>query len=319
MARPTPSELFIKLVPHYDDGTYLFAKSGCGMACMAKADPDADPEIYLLNIDKRKAWQIVGWGALSWWNAADIEIASLSALPYEILNEVLALEVRYSLEVKDFADGVALVEWTFLIPGKNDDYRETSLYAYIDTNATVVIPFQPMDDAMKEQYRRQAIDILQSLSDPARTVEYVCLQPDLTVPAEENLNLAAHTDFLEKVVAGAMYRFKSMAINLNVYPDFQGVMGIDTVLNPGREHMSMLLTGIRTQENPLKFDVRVQVALSRPGCPPRAVQVRLGICTVEQIHDSMSVTGNVHALADYLKRSAIWLYSDEPGVPYHES
>ncbi len=320
MAKPDPSELFRQLVPHYCDDAYIFAKSGDDMACMASIDPDSYPEVYLLNLRIQKAWQLVGEGRMTWWNCSDIEVASLHSLPADIREGVFGLEVSYSMEIKDYADGVALVEWTFVtFPDDKDDYVETSLFAYIDTNASVIIPFQPMDEALKEQYRRQAVDIMSALNDPDRMVEYVCLQPGLTIPATENRNLAVHIEFLSKVIGAAMYRFQEMARNLDHYPDNHGVFGIDTVLNPGPEHISLLLTGIQMEDDTQKFDVRVQLALSRPGCPPRASQAGIGIYTVEQICASMTNTDNAVVLINHLISTAAWLYSDEPGVPYAQS
>lgn len=327
MAKQNPSDLFRTLKPHIkkNAGPLSGAQRGEGMVQMRK---NRTGDVYLLNNRTSQAWQIVGKGRLTMWNASDIEVASLNSIPEDVRDQALRLESPYYIGVEQFANSVALVVWTVEPDGlywaDEDGFgaengAEVNLCAFVDTNANILIPFQPMDEAMTKQYRRQAVAIQRSLSNPDEMVEYVCLQPGLTLPPEENRNLAAHTDLLDTIISGAMYRLKAMADNIDQCPDYEGVIGVDTVLNPTPEHLSLCLVGTQEDDDPLKFNFKMQVALSRPERQNCVCQIDFESYTVDEIRLVLSDPDTVGILREHFMSAVDWLYSDKSGAPYAES
>lgn len=173
--------------------------------------------IFLINNNTQEAWELVSANdRLSFWDASAVEIASVLDMPYEAQRNAIELHVPFHFGINEFRDGVAYVSWILQPDGRYyadedgfgmEDDEEITIYAFIDCSANILIPFQPMDDALKKRYRMQVLNISKNREE----VPYVCLAPEITLPLAENTNLEAYKDKLEKIVTCMMYQFGDQA------------------------------------------------------------------------------------------------------------
>ena len=163
----TPKELYKTLSADFKtEEKFYFADRGEGMM---QGWEKGSGRIFLVNKKTKEAWELItANGNFSFWDASAVEIASAIDLPYKSQRNAVELHAPYHFGINEFEDGVAYVSWTLQPDGcyyadedgfGMEDDDEINFYAFIDTQANILIPFQSMDDSLKTRYRKQAVAI----------------------------------------------------------------------------------------------------------------------------------------------------------------
>lgn len=201
--------------------------------------------IFLVNKNKKNAWELVDEnGYLSLWDASAFEVYTILGipecnkfnLPKEIRRSVLGRRVNFYFGFDEFKNGVTYVTWTIQPDGQfyadsggfgitND--QEINLYAFIDKDANILIPFQPMDEMLLALYRKQAERIVRHPNEE----RYVCLVPELTIPFSDNLTLSEHKETLIRIIYSTMLRFGIQAQNAHLHPEYNRHLSIVSAIN----------------------------------------------------------------------------------------
>ncbi len=169
----TPKELYKTLSSDFKaEKNFYFADRGEGM--MQGCEKDTN-RVFLVNNNTKEAWELIAANSrFSLWDASAVVIAAAVALPYKARRNAMELRAPYYFGINEFKDGVAYVSWTLQPDGRYyadedgfgmEDDDEITLYAYIDSSANILIPFQPMNDNLKVRYRKQAIIISKNRED----------------------------------------------------------------------------------------------------------------------------------------------------------
>lgn len=310
----TPKEFYKMLSADFkSESKYSFADRGEGMMqCREKATD----RVFLVNKKTEEAWELLSSnGRFSFWDASAVEIAATFNLPYRAQRNAVEVRAPYYFGINEFKDGVAYVSWTLQPDGRYyaddegfgmTDDDEINFYAFIDTKANVLVPFQEMDDKLRERYRRQAIIISKNPED----TPYVCLAPEMTIPVVENRNLDAHKEKLNKIIYGMMYQFVSQARNAYKHPDYEGRLGIFSAINPDPKHyLSITIYGKRAEDNGGSYEIHIVTALFKEGEEPQGCSTPMGTFTIEQIEEIMSIEDNVSLIFDDFVESVNLIYS----------
>lgn len=299
----TPTELYKTLSADFKaERKFYFADRGEGM--MQAREKDSS-RILLVNKKTKEAWELLtANGRFSFWDASAVEIASTFTLPYKSQRNAVEQRAPYYFGINEFKDGVAYVSWTLQPDGRyyadEDGYgmtddEEINFYAFIDAKANVLVPFQPMDDRLISRYRKQAV-IISKNSDET---PYVCLAPEMTIPASENRNLDAHKDKLQKIIYGMMYQFASQARNAYKHPEYEGRLGIFSAINPDPKHyLSLTIYGNIAEDNKNSYEIYIVTALFKEGEEPQGCSTPMGTFDIEQIDEIMSIEDNVSMIYD---------------------
>ena len=111
-------------------------------------------EKYLVNTRTKMVYKLVDFGGnVKAFTNDDVDYESVDKM--ENAGNAHTLVAHYHFSVGGFEDGVAMVTWTLFPDGRYfadedgfgmEDNDETTIYAFIDTNCEVLIPFQDMDD-----------------------------------------------------------------------------------------------------------------------------------------------------------------------------
>lgn len=283
---------------------------------MMEAREKGTRRIFLINKTDKKAWEIIGMtGCFEDWNAVAVEICMIFDLPARAQRNALSTMANYYFGINPFKDGVAFVQWTLQPDGRYyadadgygmTDDDEINVYAFIDKEAHILIPFQPMDKELRDRYHRQAIDIANNISEKP----YVCLNPAYTIPIVENRNLDAHRELLRKVVCGMMLQFGAMAVNPNNYPENEGKIGILSAINPDEdENLQFMIVGIPVEGKPETFEIYGVTSLSKKGEEPKGFRTPFGEMKATEIVDAMNLEGNVDLFLEDFIESAKMIYS----------
>ena len=159
-----PKQLYNQLSKDFEkERFYNFAERGEGML---QAYEKNGNRIFLVNTEKKEAWEFVGvTRTFSLWNASAVKLPSTFDLPELARRNAMAVKAPYYFGFGEYEKGVTLVVWTLQPDGcyyaDEDGYGmtdddEVNLYAYIDREGHILVPFQPMDDDLKHKYRLQA-------------------------------------------------------------------------------------------------------------------------------------------------------------------
>ncbi len=310
----TPTELYKILSADFKaERKFYFANRGEDM--MQAREKDSS-RIFLVNKKTKEAWELLtANGRFSFWDASAVEIASTFSLPYQSQRNAVEQRAPYYFGINEFKDGVAYVSWTLQPDGRYyadedgfgmTDDEEINFYAFIDTKANVLVPFQPMDNHLMAQYRKQAIKIAKNSDE----IPYVCLASEMTIPASENRNLSAHKDKLQKIIYGMMYQFASQARNAYKHPEYEGKLGIFSAINPDPKHyLSLTIFGNIAEGNKNSYEIYIVTALFKEGEEPQGCSTPMGIFNIEQIEEIMSIDDNVSLIYDDFLESVNMIYS----------
>lgn len=310
----TPKELYKTLSVDFKTGRkYYFAERGEGM--MQAREKDSG-KIFLVNKNTKEAWELLtANGRFSFWDASAVEIASAFDLPYRAQRNAVELLAPYHFGINEFKDGVAYVSWTLQPDGRYyadedgfgmEDDDEINFYAFIDTQANILIPFQPMEDSLMSRYRKQSLAISRNREE----APYVCLSPEMTIPVSENTNLEAHREKLIKIIYGMMFQFGSQAHNAYKHEEYKGRLGIFTALNPSPKHyLSMTIMGIASEDEEGKYEITIITALYKEGEEPVGCGTKMGTFNTAEIEDIMSIEENARMILDDFLESVQMIYS----------
>lgn len=310
----TPKKLYKALSADFkSERNYYFAERGEGMMQAREKD---SRRMFLVNNNTKEAWELLTTnGRFSFWDASEVEIASAFDLPYRAQRNAVELCVPYHFGINEFKDGVAYVSWTLQPDGRYyadeegfgmEDDDEINFYAFIDTKANILIPFQPMDDSLMTRYRKQAAAISRNREE----VPYVCLSSEMTVPLSENTNLEAYKDKLLKIIYGMMFQFGSQAHNAYKHEEYKGRLGIFTALNPSPEHyLSITIMGKTSENEEDKYEITIITALYKNREEPVACGTKMGTFNTAEIEDIMSIEENAKMILDDFLESVQMIYS----------
>ncbi len=310
----TPKELYKTFSADFKaERKYYFAERGEGM--MQAREKDSG-KIFLVNNNTKEAWELLTANRrFSFWDASAVEIASAFDLPYRAQRNAVELIAPYHFGINEFKDGVAYVSWTLQPDGRYyadedgfgmEDDDEINFYAFIDTQANILIPFQPMDESLMSRYRQQSLAIARNREE----VPYVCLSSEMTIPVSENTNLEAHREKLLKIIYGMMFQFGSQAHNAYKHEEYKGRLGIFTAFNPSPKHyLSMTIMGIASEDEEGKYETTIIIALYKEGEEPVGCGTKMGTFNTAEIEDIMSIEGNAQMILDDFLESVQMIYS----------
>lgn len=310
----TSKELYKTLSDDFKaERRFYFAERGEGMMQAREKD---SRRMFLVNNNTKEAWELLtANGRFSFWDASAVEIASAFDQPYRAQRNAVELIAPYHFGINEFKEGVAYVSWTLQPDGRYyadedgfgmEDDDEIDFYAFIDRQANILIPFQPMDDSLKTRYRKQAVAISRNREE----VPYVCLSPEMTIPVNENTNMAAHNDKLLRIIYGMMFQFGSQARNAFKHEEYNGRLGIFTAFNPTPEHyISMTIMGNASGNEDGKYDITIVTALFKEGEEPQGCCTKMGTFNTAEIEDIMSIEDNAQMILDDFIESVEMIYS----------
>lgn len=315
-------ELYNTLLADFKtERNYYFSDLGEGMMQGRERD---SRRIYLINKSEEEAWELVGpTGCFEHWNVVAVEICAAFDLPTRAQRNAISTMVNYYFGVNTYKDGVAYVQWTLQPDGRYyadsdgfgmTDDDEVNVYAFIDKKAHILVPFQPMDKSLREQYRKQAVEIANNITEKP----YVCLNPNYTIPISENTNLETHRELLRKLVYGMMLQYGAMAIKPDNDPGYEGRIGILTAINPDEdENLQFMLLGLPVESQDDTYEIHGITSLVKKGAEPKGCRTPFGTMTATEICDAMNLEGNVDIFLNDFIESAKMIYSDN--FPTHES
>lgn len=310
----TSKELYKTLSADFKtERRFYFAERGEGMMQAREKD---SRRMFLVNNNTKESWELLAAnGRFSFWDASAVEIASAFDLPYRAQRNAVELIAPYHFGINEFKDGVAYVSWTLQPDGRYyadedgfgmEDDDEINFYAFIDTQANILIPFQPMDESLMSRYRQQSLSIARNREE----VPYVCLSSEMTIPVSENTNLEAHREKLLKIIYGMMFQFGSQAHNAYKHEEYKGRLGIFTAFNPSPKHyLSMTIMGIASEDEEGKYEITIITALYKEGEEPVGCGTKMGTFNTAEIEDIMSIEGNAQMILDDFLESVQMIYS----------
>ncbi len=261
---------------------------------MMQAWEKGSRRVFLINTTAQDAWELLtAHGRFSYWNRSAVEIADTFDLPYKPQRNAVELRAPYYFGIDKFKDGVASVTWSLQRQSKYspdgdgfDIKPEIEFTAFINTSANILIPFQSMDNTLKELYRVQAVTILKE------HISYVCLSDKMTIPFEENVNLDAHKEKLLKVVYGMMVQFGSLAANAYKNEKNRCFFGISTAINPTPEHhLSLSLLAHRSKGD--KYKIILLTAFFQDSEISKSLKIVLDDYDADKIEDFMNAESQV--------------------------
>ena len=111
---------------------------------------------FLINHNKKTAIEFMDdWETLVTVTEDDVDWKSLKKLPEEAIERAEAFSFQFPSFIREFKNGVALVEWQLNPDGKyymdDDGYgmtpdQEINIYGFIDTEGKVVVKFQAINE-----------------------------------------------------------------------------------------------------------------------------------------------------------------------------
>lgn len=309
----SPKELYKTLAADFSaEKKFYFDDRG---EDMMQAREKGTDRIILVNNKTKEAWELISSnGKFSFWDASAVEIASAFDLPYKSHRNAVELRAPYYFGINEFKYGVASVSWTLQPDGRfyadengfgMEKDEEINYYAFINAQADILVPFQPMDDSLIERYRKQAIAISRNREE----IPYICLSPEMTVPVSENTNLAAHREKLLKIIYGMMFQFSSQINNAYKHDDFDGRSGIFTAINLTPEHyLSMTILGDAVEGEDDKYELTLVTALFKQDEKPQACCTQMGAFNTAEIENIMNNEDNARIILNDLLDSVRLIY-----------
>lgn len=309
----SPKELFRIISEDLkSEKKFTFSMLGEGMGQVRDNNTE---QVFLLNNNIKEAWALTSSDrCLENWNLSDIDLSSILFLPDLPRELAVNFRAEYNFEISEFLNGVASVSWMIQPDCRffadedcfgMDDDREIILVAFIDQCANILVPFQPMDYILQIQYRSLAENMIIRPKD----VNYLCLNPELSIPLSENKNLDVHKAILRKKIYGLMFLLASMARENFNYEENDLHEGIFTAINPNQEQF--LFIGLRIKEveghNDI-YDIHVMTGLFKDNTM-EALYSEMEGGNITDIESIMLNSENIELILEDFIRSAEMLYS----------
>ncbi len=311
----TAKELYKTLSADFKtERNFYFADRGEGML---QGREKGTNRLFLVNKELKKAWELLDKkGTFSQWDASAVEIASVLDIPYQAQRNAVELRAPYYFGINEFEDGVAYLSWTLQPDGRYyadedgygmEDDDEITLYAFIDTESNILVPFQPMDEALKSRYREQAKITAKNREE----VPYVCLAPDLTIPESENERLKDHEGKLRKIIYGMMVQFGSQSQNAYKHTEYEGRLGILTAINPNPDHnLQYAIIGELKEGTDDTYIIKTVTCLYHKGHEPKGLCTLIGEYNTGEIDEIMRIEDNITLFLDDFIDSATKIYTE---------
>lgn len=125
-------------------------------------------QILFVNTSTEKVYELIGCnGNFRTFKQKDINFDLINSL--ENSHDAHRLLANYYFGVYDFKDGVAMVQWTLYPDGRYfadedgygaEDNDEVNVYAFIDENSNILIPFTSMTQEQQDIFHEQAVNML---------------------------------------------------------------------------------------------------------------------------------------------------------------
>lgn len=148
-----------------ESANYSFGDMGEGMSEASSVHSKA---FFLMNDELHLAWMVMDAdGMLAVFDEDDIDFEKVDEL--ENVKYVHNLEAVFGFDVDEFKNGVSLVHWEAYPDGQyfadEDGFgwgkeKRVDIYAYIDKECRVLVPFQPMDEQEQMNYRQMAEEMV---------------------------------------------------------------------------------------------------------------------------------------------------------------
>lgn len=302
-------QLYKKLSTNFKtEKHYSFADRGEGMML---ARENNGKRVFLVNKKNKEALELVNaLGTFSLWNASAVEISSIFEMQGGAQRNAISVKVPYYFDIEDYSNGVSLVAWTLQQDGCNyadrdgygmTDDEEINIYAYIDKEGHIIVPFQPMDYNLKERYRPMA----EMIAANRETLPYVCQSSELTIPFEENYNLKSHEELLFKILYGMMLQMSAMAISTDEDREYDGTFSVLTAINPTPEkHLDYALYAKETEEDSGRYELTGLTLLYEDGKDPVGCRTPFGEFNSLEMSEILENKESVRLLFDDFFESA---------------
>lgn len=334
-----PKKLFKELEAcRKADKKYSFADRNDGMV---EARLKREKDTYIMNTATGEAWQIIGNdGVFTRWSLLEVNMAAINDYESMALKTALARSTRFGFSFWNrYENGVACVCWRLQpdgcyyadsdgFGGTDDD--EVMFSAYINRNCDVLIPFQPMDNNLRERYRimAEAID-----RDPQHS-PYLCLNRALTVPTDKLADTGTYLPLLKRLTRMAMLCVYDGLANPaprdddddddagdisdrigafwggNAQPDMSTVMsGFNLNANPDRFVMCVIVCE-PDEDEPGFYGLSLYVSWVVDGRQADGVRVPLGRLTVPEVSAALRNVSNADVLANEIARAVRGMVKD---------
>ncbi len=127
---------------------------------MAVAYQYSPRRIYLVNRKKEFAWLVLDRDDIVQWDKKDVDFEKVSTLGNN--ENATVMYAPYGFNISWFKNGRALVSWTLYPDGQYfadedgygmEDNEESKVYAFVNQQCEIVVPFQPMTSEQIAQYQ----------------------------------------------------------------------------------------------------------------------------------------------------------------------
>ncbi|MFV0468414.1 MAG: hypothetical protein ACK5MK_05740 [Dysgonomonas sp.] len=125
-------------------------------------------QMFFVNTSTKKVYELISInGNLRTFMEKDIDFDLINSL--ENSHDARRLLANYYFGIYDFKDGVAMVQWTLYPDGQYfadedgygaEDNEEVNVYAFIDENSNILIPFTPMTQEQQDIFHEQAVNMV---------------------------------------------------------------------------------------------------------------------------------------------------------------
>lgn len=313
-------KLFKQLADEMASGIhYNFVERNDGMI-QARRKREADT--YLMNTATGEAWQIVNAdGVFARWSLIDVEMAAIDERDRKALDTALSRSTRFGFGFYNYyKNGVACVSWR-LQPdgcyyadsdgfGATDD-DEVMFCAFINRRCDVLVPFQPMDNDLRERYRSMA----EAMDRDSNNTPYLCLNRSLTVSWDKLADTESYADLLKRLTRMTMLRVYDGLANptprddddddgADFLPDMSTIIcGFNLNADPQRFIMSAIVCE-PDEELPGVYGVSLYTTLIVSGHRIFSTRTPFGHLTAPELSAAMRNNNNVAVIADDIAATA---------------
>lgn len=310
-------ELYRKLSADFRaEAKYRFLELGEGM--LQGRDKNS-PATFLINTNTKEAWELRSAdNHLSCWDESALDKATISSLPKSVSGLARCLYTPYDFNVWNFDEGVAIVEWTLQLDGCYDrdedgfggtNDREIILYAYIDTRANILIPFQEMfGNNFRNHYHIQAVEVLHNNGN----VPYIYLSPEITVPVSEKNNLVSYRKKMLKDIHEMMFEFReeTRIANKKVYPE-RFSTSARIALTPER-HISMIIEGKAIWRERGRYELSITRFFPDKSGEDKEYRVSIGVFSMAEIEKLTGIKDNFGIILNESLGTVQLIYFSQP-------
>ncbi len=163
--RKQTQELFRTLFADSNKGKYSFADRKEGMMMGWQGNCRRS---FLINKNTEEAWEMVDADGILCWDSYVVKEDAVQSLTYPAKGNAVNMMATFYFGIEHYKDGVTCVSWTLQPDGSYyvdedgfgmDDDPEITFYAFMDKYCNILVPFQPMNNDLRERFQKQAVAI----------------------------------------------------------------------------------------------------------------------------------------------------------------